>query len=212
MRILFAAIVTFALATSASAQALQCNVSGFTPAPGFAASVTTDTLTIMWDGDQGQEVRMRLGIVSGTPTVRDIAVRAKGGAWKIAGANMTPDYRVAAGFRRVTEQQLQPLRDLKVNITPALVESIKWDAFWDAPLNTSKLEDTRMNAIPPPDGVAGQPGLPRKPEEISRATASYDAKTCDVTSKGARLVVSFPGVNLGVFAGRLEYTSTRDRI
>jgi hypothetical protein len=40
----------------------------------------------------------------------------------------------------------------------------KWDAFWDAPLNTSKLEDTRMNAIPPPDGVAGQPGLPRKPE------------------------------------------------
>jgi hypothetical protein len=206
MRISLAFIATLFIASSASAQALQCNVAGFTPSSGIAASLATDTLTLTWDGDQGQEVRMRLGVVAGTPTIRDIAVRAKGGVWKIAGANMTPDYRVVAGFRRVTEQQLQPLRQLKIDITPALVESIKWDAFWDAPLNTEKLEDTRMNAIPPPDGVAGQPGLPRKPEEISRATASYDVKACEVTSKGARVVVSFPGVNLGVFAGRLEYT------
>ena len=90
MRILFATVVSLALLSPpASAQALQCNVSGFTPAPGIAASLTTDTLTVTWDGDQGQEVRMRLGIVSGTPTIRDLAVRAKGGAWKIAGANMT---------------------------------------------------------------------------------------------------------------------------
>ncbi len=205
MRIL-AFVTTLLIASSASAQALQCNVAGFTPSSGIAASLATDTLTLTWDGDQGQEVRMRLGVVSGTPTIREIAVRAKGGAWKTVGTNMTPDYRVVAGFRRVTEQQLQPLRQLKTDITPALVESIKWDAFWDAPLNTSKLEDTRMNAIPPPNGVAGQPGLPRKPEEISRATASYDVKACEVTSKGSRVVVSFPGVNLGVFAGRLEYT------
>src|SRR5262249_17313993 len=122
------------------------------------------------------------------------------------GSNMTPDFRVAAGFRRMTEQQLQPLRDLKVPITSEIIEKYKWDAFWDAPLNTSKLENTRDNAIPPPGGVAGQPGLPRKPEEITRATATYQAKSCDVTTSGSRVVVSFPGVTLGPFEGRLQYT------
>ena len=53
---------------------------------------------------------------------------------------MTPDFRVVTGLRRVTEQQLQPLRQLKIEITPALVDSIKWDAFWDAPLNLEALE------------------------------------------------------------------------
>ncbi len=206
MRVVFATLVTIALTAPASAQALQCNISGFTASPGLAASMTTDTLTVTWDGDQGQEARMRFAIVSGTPTIRDIAVRSKGGAWKTAGSNMTPDFRVVAGFRRVTEQQLQPLRGLKVDITPEIVEKYKWDAFWDAPLNTDKLENTRDNAIPPPGGVAGQPGLPRKPEEITRATATYQAKTCEVTTSGSRLVVSFPGVSLGPFDGRLQYT------
>ena len=210
MRIVLATIVSLAvIAPSASAQALQCNLSGYSPSSGLAAGVANDALTVTWDGDQGQEVRMRFALVSGTPTIREIALRRKGADWKTVGANMTPDFRVATGLRRVTEQQLQPLRQLKVDITPALVERIKWDAFWDAPLNTSKLEDTRMTAIPPPDGVAGQPGLPRKPEEISRATASYQVTTCDVTSSGARLVVAFPGVSLGVFSGRLEYTVYR---
>ena len=203
---LLGTILTLALAAPASGQALQCNLSDFRPSPGIAASVTTDTLTVTWDGDQGQEARLRFSIVNGTPTIRDLAVRAKGGAWKIAGANMTPDFRVAAGVRRVTEQQLQPLRGLKVDITPAIVEKYKWDAFWDAPLNTDKIENTRDNAIPPPGGVAGQPGLPRKPEEITRASATYQTRSCDVSTSGTRLTVSFPGVALGPFDGRLQYT------
>jgi len=206
MRLMFTTLATLALALPASGQALQCNLSGLTPSAGMTASMTTDTLTVTWDGDQGQEARLRFAIVSGTPTIRDVAVRPKGGAWKTAGSNMTPDFRVVAGFRRVTEQQLQPLRGLKVEITPQIVEKYKWDAFWDAPLNTAKLENTRDNAIPPPAGVAGQPGLPRKPEEITRASAVYQAGSCEVSSTGARLMVTFPGVALGPFEGRLQYT------
>jgi len=206
MRFVLAALLTLTGALPASAQALSCNMSGFTPSAGLAASMTTDTLTVTWDGDQGQEGRLRFTLVNGTPTIRDVAVRAKGGAWKIAGSNMTPDFRVVTGLRRVTEQQLQPLRGLKVDITPEIVEKYKWDAFWDAPLNTDKLENTRDNAIPPPGGVAGQPGLPRKPEEIGRATATYQARSCEVATSGARLIVTFPGVTLGPFEGRLQYT------
>jgi len=206
MRFVLAALLTLTGALPASAQALSCTMTGFTPSAGLAASMTTDTLTVTWDGDQGQEGRLRFTLVNGTPTIRDVAVRAKGGAWKIAGSNMTPDFRVVTGLRRVTEQQLQPLRGLKVDITPEIVEKYKWDAFWDAPLNTDKLENTRDNAIPPPGGVAGQPGLPRKPEEIGRATATYQARSCEVATSGARLVVTFPGVTLGPFEGRLQYT------
>src|SRR5262245_57494628 len=110
MRLVMTTLFSLAIASSASAQALQCNLSGYAASPGIAAGVTGDTLTVTWDGDQGQEARMRLTIVSGTPTIRDIAVRPRGGAWKTAASNMTPDFRVTAGFRRVTEQQLQPLR------------------------------------------------------------------------------------------------------
>src|SRR4029077_17079438 len=37
------------------------------------------------------------------------------------------------------------------------------------------------------------------------AAASFQVKSCDVKTNGARLEVSFPGVKLGVFDGRLEY-------
>ena len=52
---------------------------------------------------------------------------------------------------------------------------------------------------------ANHPGLPRKPEEVKRATATYQAKSCEVKTNGARLEITFPGVQLGVFAGRLQY-------
>jgi hypothetical protein len=206
MRCAFATLITLACVLPASGQALSCNLAGFTPVAGLAASLAADTLTVTWDGDHGQQARLRFGIVNGTPTIREIAVRAKGGTWKIAGTNMTPDVRVVTGVRRVTEQQLQPLRSLKIDITPEIVEKYKWDAFWDAPLNTDKLENTRDNAIPPPGGVAGQRGLPRTEDEITRATASYQARSCEVATSGVRLTVTFPGVSLGPFEGRLQYT------
>jgi hypothetical protein len=206
MRLLTVALATIALASSASAQTLPCNMSGYAAASGLSAGVSGETLTVTWEGDQNQEVRLRFAIASGTPTIREIAVRARGGVWKTVAANVTPDYRVVTGVRRVTEQQLQPLRQLKVDITQSIVDSIKWDAFWDAPLNTESLENTRLNAIPPPKGILNQPGLPRKPEEVQRASASYAARGCDVKTNGARLEIGFDGVQLGVFAGRLQYT------
>ena len=206
MRTALATIAALAVGVCADAQTLQCSLSNFTVSPGLAATVAGDTLTVTWDGDRGQEARLRFAIANGTPTILDVAVRAKGGSWKVAGSNMTPEFRVTAGLRRVTEQQLQPLRQLKVPITPEIVEKYKWDAFWDAPLNTDKVENTRDNAIPPPGGVAGQPGLPRSAEEITRASATYRATSCDVASTGARLMVTFPGVTIGPFDGRLQYT------
>src|SRR5688572_12895888 len=202
-----AAIVGILLFGSiASADPLTCTLSDYRAAPGLSAAAANDALTVTWDGDTGQQVRLRFTVNGGVPTIAELAVRPQRGDWKVVGSGLVPDFRVVSGIRRVTEQQLQPLRQLKTELTKELIDTIKWDAFWDAPLNTESLENTRLNAIPPPKGILDQPGLPRKPEEIKRASAAFATKACEVKTNGARLEVSFDGVQLGVFAGRLQYS------
>ena len=200
----FACVLLFS--STAWADPLTCSLTEYRPTPGLTASAANDALTIAWDGDPGQQVRLRMTVMNGVPTIAELAVKPQRGDWKIVATGLTPDYRVVTGVRRVTEQQLQPLRGLKVELTKELIDTIKWDAFWDAPLNTEPLENTRMGAIPPPKGILDQPGLPRKAEEIKRATATYATRGCDVKTNGARLEVSFDGVQLGVFTGRLQYS------
>jgi hypothetical protein len=199
-------ILVITAPAAAWADPLTCTVAGYRAADGLTAAVANDTLTATWDGDQGQEVRMRIAVVSGVPTIQELAVRPRGNGWRTIASGVTPDFRVVTGMRRVTQQQLQPLIQLKTEITPALVDSIKWDAFWDAPLNLEPLEDTRMNAIPPPKGVANQAGLPREADEVARASATFASRGCEIKTNGGRLEISFDGVELGVFAGRLQYT------
>ena len=178
------------------ADPLNCDLTAYKAVSGLTAAVADDALTLTWEGDRSQEVRLRLAIASGTPTIRELAVR-RNGQWAIVATNVTPDFRVVSGIRRVTNQQLQPLQGLKVNITPEVIEEIKWDAFWDAPLHVPGTE---------PGRAQNNPGLPRKPEEVKRAVAVYRSQGCTVKTNGARIEVAFPGVQLGVFAGQLQYT------
>jgi hypothetical protein len=197
----------FALVSSTLyADPLQCTMTGYKALPGLSAAVADNTLALTWDGDKNQEVRLRLILNNGTPTIRDLSVRAKGGQWATIASDVTPEYRVVSGLRRATDQQLKPLKDLGVAITPEILDRIRWEAFWDAPLNVPGDDVAHGGSTPPAEGIANQPGLPRKPEEITRAAAVYQVRGCDVKTNGARLEVSFPGVKLGVFDGRLEYT------
>ena len=91
-------------ASAAQADVLNCSLAEYQAAPGLAAAEVDDTLTLTWDGDTNQEVRLRLTIASGTPTIRDLAVRHKGGAWATLASNVTPEFRVASGLRRITNQ------------------------------------------------------------------------------------------------------------
>src|SRR3954469_19985444 len=77
---------------------ISCNLSGYKSAAGLSAAVAGDALTLTWDGDRNQEMRMRLAIAAGTPTIQELAVRKKGGAWGTLAANVTPEYRVASGI------------------------------------------------------------------------------------------------------------------
>lgn len=235
MRVAVTTLMVALIASAGAADPLTCNLSAYTASPGLTAAVSDNALTVTWDGDHGAELRMRLAIAAGTPTIRDLALRPKGGRWATLVSDVTPEFRVVSGMRRITQQQLRPdsiqalggtvsARVLEMykkddggwidqavkegQIKASDVERWKWEAFWDAPLyveGSGERPPTHATSIPPMNGIFGQKGLPRTPDEITRAAAIYHAKECEVKTNGARLEVTFSGVTLGVFAGRLQY-------
>jgi len=212
VRRLFASLVALALASSAadlaaqaSGQALTCDLSGYTRRVETTARMSGDVLAVEWAGAAGERVSLRLGVRGGAPTIEELALMpARGSEWVTVASGLGVEYRVVEGLRRISNQQLAPLRDLGVAITPEVVDRYKWDVFWDAPLDLRT--EVGGGNPPPADGVADQPGLPRSPDEIRRATASYRATSCRVTSDGRRLRVAFPGLTLGSFSGELVFS------
>lgn len=190
-----ALIFVFVFAPSVS-HAQVCTMSGYKASPGISAAAAGNGLTITWDGDKNQEIRLRLTINNGTPTIQELSVRHKGGSWGTLASNVTPEFSFASGIRRIDRETREGLEENGIKeITPEVYEKYKWDPFWDAPLNIPGSEDTRQTL-----------GLPRKPEEVKRGTATYQANGCDVKTDGTRLAVIFPGVSMGIFSGQLQYT------
>src|SRR5262249_91927 len=64
-----------------------------------------------------------------------------------------------------------------------LPEINRWDVFWDAPLNQTN--------------------------EVRRYKAAFSTDHCDVKTDGARLEITFSGVDMGTFKGSLRYTVYR---
>jgi hypothetical protein len=188
------------------AAAPGCGMSGYRAQPGLTATSESGGVALTWDGDRAERVRLRLGLREGAPIVRELAVSASRGDWAVLARDVVPEVRVVSGLRRMTNQQLDPLAGIGVPITHEILERYKWEAFWDAPLNIPGGRAEHNDTTPPQRGVLDQPGLPRSPSEVKRAVAAFHATECEVRSDGARIDVSFPGVALGVFNGRIEFT------
>src|SRR5207248_11409130 len=102
MKAVVATLLVASVAASVSADPLTCTMSGYKATPGLTGTIADNTLTVTWEGDKGAELRMRLAIDGGTPTLREIAVR-KNGRWTTLAANLTPEFRVVSGMRRMTQ-------------------------------------------------------------------------------------------------------------
>lgn len=218
--------------TALFADALTCDLTQYNAGPGLTATNERDSVLVSWDGQGGTQLRARYAIDSGQPIVRELAVRKSGGQWATLGQNLVPEYYVKSGVRRMTTQQGQPLVNLGVDITPEVIEKNKWYAFWDAPFVIPGVAQAapsrgrgqgaaRGQAAPAqsapaaargsvPPGPPGRVyGLPRRPEEIRRADASFKTTSCSVKTDGARLEVDFPGLSMGIFSGSLRFTAYR---
>jgi hypothetical protein len=117
-RVIAATLCVGLLSEPAPAQTVD--MTGYHPLPGLAAVSEGGSLTVTWDGENGQELRARFSIRDGTPTVQELAVRTKGSAWSTLGTDLVPEFGVTTGVRRTGH---------------GLPDEQRWDVFWDAPLN-----------------------------------------------------------------------------
>jgi len=176
--------------------ALNCDLSQYKSAPGLEATERADALELAWTGERGEQLRAAFTIRNGQPVIQQLAARKNGDKWIVLGTSLTPEYQVATGKRRLSEQQMAPLRELGIALTPDVVAREEWYAFWDAPLSVPGRPGTNL-------------GLPRKPEEIRHDWAAFHATGCKAVTDGARIELSFPGLDLGIFSGGLRYTVYR---
>jgi hypothetical protein len=201
-----------AMATTSTAMAdsIKCDLAQYKAGAGLTATVEQNVLVVSWSGQAGADLRARYAIDSGQPVIRDLAIRKAGGQWATLGQNLTPEYRVTSGIRRLSEQQAQPLRAAGVELTPAVIEKNRWYAFWDAPLVMP--DGPEMREAQGQRAAAQAPrnlGPARTPADIRRATASFSTTSCSVKTDGASLAVTFPGLSMGIFAGDLRFTAYR---
>jgi hypothetical protein len=189
-------LVAALMTAAAAAQELSCDMTEYKAQDGLKAEVHAGVLELSWQGERREQLRASFVIHGGQPVVQELAARKNGGSWIVLGRNLIPEFELTTGVRRLSEQQMAPLRDLKIEFTPEVVEREKWNAFWDAPLVVPGRKGTNL-------------GLPRKPEEIQRKWAKYNANSCRVKTDGARIEVAFPGFEAGIFSGSLQYTVYR---
>ena len=192
---LLTAVFLAILSADAQAQGLTCGLSDYRAADGLKAEIAGDALQVTWQGDRDRQLRAVFAIRGGQPLIRELAARKAQGNWSAIARDLTPEFEVTSGMRRISEQQLAPLRKLKLD-TPEIIEQQKWNVFWDAPLEV-------------PGAKNVNPGLPRSPSEIRRSRASYQSTGCEVKTDGARLEITFPGLSMGIFNGQLRFTVYR---
>jgi hypothetical protein len=181
--------------TTLVADAVACDLTQYKSSPGLTAATDQNVLTVAWNGQNGSEMRARYAVDGGQPGVRELAVRKAGGQWVTLGQNLTPDYRVVSGIRRMSVQQADPLKAAGVELTPEVITKNRWYAFWDAPL-----------VLKPGREIIGGP---RSESDIKRATASFHTSSCSVKTDGAAVEVTFPGLTMGIFSGDLRFTAYR---
>src|SRR3989442_9880126 len=116
------------------ADSLNCNLSQYKAAQGLTAAVEQDLLVVSWSGQNGADLRARYGIDSSQPVIRDLAVKKAGGQWTTLGKNLTPEYHVVSGIRRMADDQANPLKAAGIELTEEVINKNRWYAFWDAPL------------------------------------------------------------------------------
>lgn len=190
------ATATVGLVLLLASPALPCSLDAFNQQRGLQGKTRGSGVEITWDGERGAKLRAWFDLADGQPLIRELAARSGGGRWRVVAEHARPEFHVTAGTRRISNQQLNPLKALGVELTDAVIEKEKWKVFWDAPLE-----------VPGIDGV--NVGTPRQANEVIEADAKFASTGCEARANGSRVEVEFDGVTAGPFSGKLRYTVYR---
>src|SRR5665213_4410635 len=105
------------LSTIATAQRLQCSFDDYKPIEGLHAEMNRGALEMTWQGEAGQQLQALFSIHDGHPVVQQLAARSDG-TWDVLGKNLTPDFQVTTGRRRISSTQRNLLKRFDID-TPA---------------------------------------------------------------------------------------------
>src|SRR5437870_7830506 len=78
---------------------LTCDMKSYKPLVGLSATAAVDRLTVIWDAERGEALRLQFVVTGGVPTIQELALRKAGGPWRMLAANVAPDFRVVSGLR-----------------------------------------------------------------------------------------------------------------
>ena len=96
--------------TSDSSSPLVCDLTDYAPAGGISARLSGGVLLVQWPGAEDERLRLGLSIVDGTPTIAELAIRDGNDAWTTIATNARIEFKITEGLRRISNQQLSPLR------------------------------------------------------------------------------------------------------
>jgi hypothetical protein len=188
-----------ALSGLGAAQSLNCNMQDYTSVDGVKVEAGGDSVGLTWEGEAGAQLRADFTLRDGQPLVQELSARKGDGRWIVLGKDLTPQFEVTTGRRRISATERNELKRYGMD-TPENEEKFKWFVFWDAPLMVPGTEPVfGMKSRYLVDG-------PRDPSEIARASVSYKSDTCRVATDGDRVSVTFNGLTLGLFSGDLRFT------
>ncbi len=188
--------LVFFVAFTSSSLALECDFGDYRATEGIRAESIDGDVSVEWQGAGDARLRAVFGVSGDQPVIRSLAALARAGHWAPLASNARPAFHVVEGRRRISYQQIRPMEALGRELTPEVEEAEKWKVFWDAPLN-----------VPGLDGA--NPDLPRDASEVTRSDVSYKVRSCEVRLDLGRLQISFDGLTLGSFEGKLQFTIYR---
>ena len=125
-----------------AAQTLNCNLSDYKPVEGVKAEAKGNAVVLNWQGEAGQQLRAQFSLHDGQPLVQELAARSGSGAWIILGKDLTPDFQVTTGKRRISGGIVSLLKSAHID-SPEEENRRKWNIFWDAPLVVPGKNDPR---------------------------------------------------------------------
>lgn len=191
---LYGVALSFVMLSGVAGAQATCDRHAYKSVPEINVEQSRESISLVWPGESKEQVRARFAVRDGQPLVSELAARAGSGNWVVLGHDLTPEFQVTTGRRRLSATQLSYMKKLGID-TPEEEEKRKWNTFWDAPL-----------VIP---GHHDSTNLPRKPDEIHRASSAFDSESCALSSDGDRVSVTFSGLKLGIFSGDLKFTVYR---
>ena len=111
---LCAAMLGFALFASAgTAQSLSCNMQDYKSVDGINAVARGNGVELSWQGEQGQQLQARFTLRDGQPLIEELAARNSGGVWIVLGKDLTPQFEVTTGRRRISITELEHPQEVR---------------------------------------------------------------------------------------------------